>query len=168
MQIERENLKSRLYRFAFNIWPCFFGTGATVTYIAHDFSFIRVRLRLNWRTRNRVGTIFGGSMYASTDPFFMIQLMAILGKDYVVWDKAAAIRFRRPGEGELFVEFHVGPDLIAEVKEKVEQNAEHDFTWRAELKDAAGRVYAEIDKTLYVAKREVYERKKAARAARQQ
>jgi hypothetical protein len=31
-------------------------------------SEVRVRVPLGWRTRNYVGTIFGGSMYGAVDP----------------------------------------------------------------------------------------------------
>lgn len=50
----------------------------------------------SWRTRNYVGTIFGGSLYGALDPI-MIMLIKLLGPEYEVWDKAASIRFRRPG-----------------------------------------------------------------------
>ena len=33
-----------------------------------------------------------GSLYAAVDPIYMIQLIYVLGEEYVVWDKAAEIR----------------------------------------------------------------------------
>lgn len=92
-------------RWAFNFFPAFRGTGAWITYIAWDYLEVRVRLPLSWRTRNYVGTIFGGSMYAAVDPFFMIMLIKRLGPRYVVWDKAASIRFRKPGRSTLYARF---------------------------------------------------------------
>ena len=91
----------------FNLWPCFRGTGARVTHIADDWSELRVRLPLSRRTRNYVGTIFGGSMYAAVDPFQMLMLIQRLGPEYVVWDKAATIRFRQPGRSTLTATFRV-------------------------------------------------------------
>jgi hypothetical protein len=55
-------------RWGFNLFPAFRGTGARVTYIAEDFREMRVKLPLNWRTRNYVGTIFSGSLYGAVDP----------------------------------------------------------------------------------------------------
>src|ERR1700727_1576187 len=92
-------------RLAFNLFPAFRGTGGRVTFVSNDFREIRVRLPLNWRTRNYVGTIFGGSLYGAADPFFMIMLIEILGPDYLVWDKAGAIRFRKPGRSTLHARF---------------------------------------------------------------
>ncbi|HEY3270721.1 MAG TPA: DUF4442 domain-containing protein, partial [Geothrix sp.] len=75
----RESLRTRLFRWAFNVWPCFRGTGARVAFIASDWSEVRIRLPLSWRTRNYVGTIFGGSLYAGVDPFYMLMLIHRLG-----------------------------------------------------------------------------------------
>ena len=71
-------------RWGFNFFPAYRGTGARVTYISGDFREVRVELPLNWRTRNYVGTIFGGSVYGAVDPHYMIMLIKILGKGYVV------------------------------------------------------------------------------------
>src|SRR5438445_9595789 len=92
-----ESMQSRLLRWKFNLFPAYRGTGGRIDYIANDFREVRVRLPLSWRTRNAVGTIYGGSMYGAVDPIYMIMLMSLLGRHYVVWDKAAAIRFPTPG-----------------------------------------------------------------------
>ena len=100
-------MKARWLRLLFNVFPAYRGTGARVTYIAEDFSEVRVKLPLSWRTRNYVGTIFGGSIYGAVDPMYMIMLIKLLGSDYIVWDKAASIRFRKPGRTTLFATFKI-------------------------------------------------------------
>ena len=112
-----ETFRTRLYRWVFNVYPAYRGTGARVTYIAGDWTEVRIRLPLNWRTRNRVKTIFGGSMYGAIDPVYMQMLMHLLGPDYVVWDKAASIRFRRPGREELYATFRLSLDHVAEIRQ---------------------------------------------------
>ena len=62
-----ESWSSRLLRWKFNLFPAYRGTGARIAYIADDFHEVRLRLPLSWRTRNAVGTIFGGSMYGAVD-----------------------------------------------------------------------------------------------------
>lgn len=94
-----ESLRTRLWRWGFNCFPAYRGTGGRVTYIAADWREVRIKLPLNWRTRNYVGTTFGGSLYGAVDPFYMIMLIKLLGPDYIVRDKAAAILFRKPGPG---------------------------------------------------------------------
>lgn len=75
-----ESLKTRFLRWRFNFFPAYRGTGARLTYIADDFHEIRTKLPLNWRTRNYVGTTFGGSLYGAVDPLYMVMLIKILGK----------------------------------------------------------------------------------------
>lgn len=148
-----ESLRTRLTRWGFNLWPCYWGTGARVTFIAADWREVRVRLPLSWRTRNYVGTIFGGSLYGAVDPFFMIMLMKNLGPGYVVWDKAAAIRFRKPGRGTLSATFKLDePDLV-EIRRLLQEQPKLDQTYTIQLVDGAGVVHAEVDKVIHISLR---------------
>jgi acyl-coenzyme A thioesterase PaaI-like protein len=149
----RESLKTKLRRWGFNLFPAYRGTGARLTYVADDFTEIHVRLPLSWRTRNYVGTIFGGSMYGALDPIYMVMLIKQLGRDYVVWDKAATIRFRRPGRTTLRARFRVGPEEVAAIKAELAGRKSLDRVYRVELVDDAGKVHAEVEKTIYIAKR---------------
>jgi len=158
-------LKLFLYRQALNFWPCIRRSGGRVTELAPDFTRLVVQLKLSWRTRNVVGTIFGGSMMASTDPMLMLMLQRILGKGYVVWDKRTVTRFKRPAKSTLQAEFVLTPERLAQVHETVAAQGEADFTWTIQYQDAAGLVHAEFDKTLYVATKAFYKAKMAAREA---
>ncbi len=146
--------RGRSRRWVFNLFPAFRGTGGRVTFISDDFREIRVALPLNWRTRNYVGTIFGGSLYGCVDPFYMIQLIQILGPDYVVWDKAAAIRFLRPGRSTLFARFLVPDEETQAIRKTLETEASVDRVYRIDLADAAGTVHASVEKTIYIRRRD--------------
>jgi acyl-coenzyme A thioesterase PaaI-like protein len=146
----RESLRTRLFRWAFNVWPCFRGTGARVAFIASDWSEVRVRLPLSWRTRNYVGTIFGGSLYAGVDPFYMLMLIHRLGPDCVVWDKAASIRFRKPGRSTLYAAFRVEEAEVEEIRRLLQDQPKVDRTYSVELRDAQGVVHAEVQKVIHI------------------
>ncbi len=133
-----------------NLFPAYRGVGARIDYIAADYREVRVRLRLNWRTRNYVGTIFGGSMYGAIDPVYMIMLLKILGPGYVVWDKAASIRFRKPGRGTLFATFTIDDAEIEAIKAATAGGQSVDRTYHVSLVDAAGVSHADFDKIIYV------------------
>jgi hypothetical protein len=148
-----ESFKTRRFRWGFNFFPAYRGTGGRIAYIADDWREVRVRLPLSWRTRNYVGTIYGGSIYASIDPIYMLMLMKIFGPEYIVWDKAAKIRFRRPGKETLFADFRLPPDETDEIKRLAENARSVDRIYNVELKDKAGVVHAEIEKTLYISKK---------------
>lgn len=158
--------RPRVARFVFNVWPCIRGSGTRVTHIAPDWSELRVKLPLNWRTRNYVGTIFGGSLYASVDPFLMLMLIQRLGPDYVVWDKAATIRFRVPGTSVLRATFGVDDDELTDIRTAVDAaGGTLDRTWRVDLVDSDGVVHAEVEKVLYIATRDADRTRRARRRA---
>jgi len=139
-------------RWGFNLFPACRGTGARVTYIASDYREVRVALPLSWRTRNYVGTIFGGSLYGAVDPMYMIMLIHILGPGYTVWDKAATIRFLRPGRSTLSARFLLEDAEIDEIRRRLESEPSVDRVYTVTLEDAAGVPHAEVTKTVYVRK----------------
>jgi acyl-coenzyme A thioesterase PaaI-like protein len=145
-----ESFASRKMRWGFNLFPAYRGTGGRITYIASDFHEARVRLPLNWRTRNYVGTIFGGSLYGAVDPLYMILLIKILGPDYTVWDKAATIRFLKPGRSTLYARFVIEEEEIQTIRRLLETAPSIDRVYRVDLTDAAGVVHAAVEKTIYI------------------
>ena len=148
-----------------NLAPCIRASGGRVVALSDDFTRLRVKLKLSWLTRNLVGTIYGGSMYSAIDPFYMLMLIRILGRDYIVWDKGATIRFKRPARETLFADFHINEEMLAQVRDEVERRGETTFNWPIALESASGVVHAEFEKTLYVAKKDVYEAKLRQRVA---
>ena len=145
-----ESFASRLVRWKFNLFPAYRGSGARVTYIAGDFREVKIRLPLTWRSRNAVGTIFGGSMYAAVDPIYMIMLMKCLGREYVVWDKAASIRFRKPGRTTLFAEFRLDDAELDAIRSATATGQPLDRTYNVDLVDAEGAVHASVEKLIYI------------------
>lgn len=158
-----DGVPHRIYWHIFNVWPALVGTGGRVTHASEDWTELDVRLPLTWRTRNYVGTIFGGSIYAATDPYAMLMLMRQLGDEYVVWDKGARIAFKRPGDRTLYARFRIGPDVVSEIKRQVDEQNKLDWTYSLDLKDEDGRIYATIDKQLYIAKKDWYQARQERR-----
>jgi len=145
-----ESLSTRAHRWAFNLFPAYRGTGARITHIAADWREVRVSLPLSWRTRNYVGTIFGGSMYGAVDPIYMIMLIKNLGPDYVVWDKAAAIRFKKPGRSTLHARFSLDEAELGAIRQALAEAPVVDREYVVELVDEVGIVHATIDKTVHI------------------
>jgi hypothetical protein len=148
-----ESFETRLLRWKFNLFPAYRGSGARVMYIASDFREVRIRLPLSWRSRNYVGTIFGGAMYSAVDPIYMIMLIRILGSDYVVWDKAATIRFRKPGRSTLYATFRLDETELDAVRSATATGQPVDRTYNVDLADADGVVHASVEKIIYVRKK---------------
>ena len=77
---------------------------------------MRLELPLSWRTRNYVGTIFGGSIYSAVDPIYLLMLIRRLAPDFIVWDKAARIEFLKPGRETLHARFVINDAELAAIR----------------------------------------------------
>jgi len=133
-----------------NLWPPFVGAGIRVVHIAPDMKAVDVEMKLRWWNANYVGTHFGGSLFAMTDAFYMLMVMANLGRDYIVWDKAASIRYRKPGRDTVRAEFRLTDAQLDDVRDKLKTLAKYEPVFTVEVKDEQGTVIAEVEKVLHV------------------
>jgi acyl-coenzyme A thioesterase PaaI-like protein len=154
--------RAQMVRLGFNFHPAFRGTGARVVFVSPDLRHIRVSLPLTWKTRNIVGSLYGGSLFAMTDGAHPMMLMAALGDGYIIWDKAATIRYKKPGTTTLTADFVLEDAELATIRQALAQNHELERTYTVALKDHAGTVYTLVERTVYIAEKNFYRQKTAA------
>ena len=136
-----------------NLWPPFLGAGITVEHIAKDFRHARVRLKHGLLNRNIVGVHFGGSLFAMTDPFFMMMVSQNLGKGYIIWDQASKIEFLKPGKGKVHASFNITQEQLDEIIAAAESGEKILRDFVVDVKDQDDDVVARITKTLYIRKK---------------
>ena len=146
-------MKSKYLKLLLNIYPPYIGAGIHVERIREDHREIVVSMKLRWYNRNYVGTHFGGSLASMTDPFFMLMLMNILGKDYIVWDQAARIQFVRPGRGRVVASFHLNQKQIDEIYVQTRGGAVFRPEYTVNIVDELGEVVAQVVKQEYIRKK---------------
>jgi acyl-coenzyme A thioesterase PaaI-like protein len=146
-------LRTRLYRLFFNWFPAYRSTGAWLTYVDPDWREVRLKLPLTWRTRNYMGTTFGGSMYAAVDPIYAMMLIKALGDDFEVWDRSATIEFEKPGEETLYARFELSDAELDDIRESLDPGEATDRHYSVALVDEAGTTHATVEKTVYVKRR---------------
>lgn len=151
--------RARMVRLGFNLHPAFRGTGGRVVHVARDLRHIRICLPLNRKTKNIVGSIYGGSLFAITDGAHPMMLMAALGDAYIVWDKAASIRYRKPGYTTLYADFLLPEEEISAIRGALVEYPELERTYTVELKDRHGTVHTVVERTVYIAEKNHYRRK---------
>lgn len=133
-----------------SLWFPFLGAGISLSKISDDLRFVRTRLKLRFWNQNYVGTQYGGSMFSMTDPIYMVMLLHNLGKNYIVWDKAASIRYLKPGKTDVTADFHLTEEILANIRQQVDAQEKMDWTTTIHIKDKNGEVIAEVDKVLYI------------------
>lgn len=143
-------LPASVFRHGLNLWPPFRGAGIRVTRVAPDYREIDVALRLRVFNRNYFGTQFGGSLYAMTDPFHALMMVRNLGAGYVVWDKAGAIRYLKPGRGDVFARFRLDVAEIERARAVTGGGEKYEPTYSVDVVDAGGDTVAVVEKTLHI------------------
>lgn len=148
--LRHAGLGPALLRRAMNLWPPFLGAGISVTRIAADYRDVEVRLVLRVLNRNYVGTHFGGSLFAMTDPFFAILVMHNLERDYLVWDKSSGIHFKAPGRSTVWANFSITQAQIDDIQAHTASGEKYEPGFSVDVVDHGGTVVATIDKQLYI------------------
>jgi acyl-coenzyme A thioesterase PaaI-like protein len=148
------SLKTALTKLKMNFWPPLLGAGIRVKNIADDFTSFDVEMKLRPWNKNIHGIHFGGSLFAMTDPTFSFILQTTLGKDYFVVDKDSSIKFLKPGKGTVSAHFNIAAERIQEIKKEADDNFKAEPHFTAQIRDEAGNVVAEVEKTVYVRRRD--------------
>ena len=143
----------RHMRHVMNLWPPFLGAGIRVTRLQPDWRAIDVEMKLRFWNANFVGTHYGGSLYSMADPFYMLMLIENLGRDYIVWDKSASIRFRKPGKGKMLASFRLTEEQVESIRQQLQTQEKVEPTFMVQVKDENGEVVAEVQKLLHVRKK---------------
>ena len=146
--MDHNQLKRRL-----NLYPPYWATGIVVKKISSDFKEAVVQMKMKWYNRNYINTHFGGSLYSMTDPFFMLMLMQILGKEYIVWDKAAYIDFIKPGRGTVTARFVIDKEQIEDIILKTADGQKYLPELTVDIEDQTNNKVARVIKTLYIRKK---------------
>ncbi len=85
-----------------------------------------------------------------TDPFYMLMLLENLGRDYIVWDKAATVRFKRPGKGTVRATFAITEADLEKIRIETASGQKYEPVFKVQVIDAFGTVITEVEKTLYI------------------
>ena len=143
-------MRAPLFKFGLNLWPPFLFAGIHVTVLSADYRYTRVELRQRPWNRNYVGTHFGGSLFAMTDPFWMLLVMQNLGRDYYVWDKAGSIDFIKPGRGTVTADFALDNAILDTLRSATDSGEKYLHWFDTDVHDRSGDVVARVRKQLYI------------------
>lgn len=160
--------KQTLFKAGFNLSPMYRRSTGRILSVSSDLHEVKVKLPISYRNKNYVGSIFGGSLFSAVDPIPMVQLINILGNEYVVWDKSASIQFKAPAKEDVYADFQYTEEELAGIRGRVDRDRETEVRKVTLLTDkSGGRTFCEVEKTLYVADKAFYKEKLRARTAGQ-
>lgn len=142
-----------LFRLALTLYPPYLGTGIAVRTVSPDFRRIEVGMKTRFYNRNAYGTHFGGSLYSMCDPFYALMLHHLLGPGYRVWDRRAAIEYRKPGRGLVTAVFEWSDAQVEAIRAATRDGSKHEPERTVVIRDTDGDTVAEVTKTLHVRRR---------------
>jgi len=140
-------------KYVLNVYPPYLGAGIRVTHIADDWREIHVAMKLRWYNRNMGRTHFGGSLYAMAEPHFMLMLLQLLGREYIVWDKSADVEFVSPGTGTVRSVAKITDQDLMAIKENTADGRKYLPEFNLQVVDEKDKVVARIRKIIYVRKK---------------
>lgn len=153
--------KHKLFKYGFNFSPMYKRSTAKIIMVSDDLFNVRIKLPLSYKNKNYANSIFGGSMFSAVDPIPMVQLINIIGTNYVVWDKSAEVVFKKPAKENLYANFNYSEKELAEIKEQVSKENEIEIIKTTQLTNKEGtKVYCEVKKTIYIADKAFFKQKR--------
>jgi acyl-coenzyme A thioesterase PaaI-like protein len=153
--------KNTLFKYGLNFSPMYKRSTAKIVEVSDDLLNVRIKLPISYKNKNYVNSIFGGSMFSAVDPIPMVQLINLVGTNYVVWDKSAEIFFKKPAKEDLFANFNYSLEELTEIKEQVSRDNEIEIIKLTKLTNKDGnKIYCEIRKTIYIADKDFFKQKR--------
>ncbi len=153
------NSSHKLFKIIFNASPMYRRSTGQVTNVLPGFWRVDIKIPISYKNRNFAGTIFGGSLFSATDPIYVVQLLQIIGKGYIVWDKSSIVKFKRPANEDAYASFIFNENEVAEIKRKVASDGETEILKTVLISNKEGKVFCEINKTIYIADKKFYKEK---------
>lgn len=141
---------------ALRLYPPFFFQRIWVRRFHPDFRHVDIRVSRSVLNRNSNGSIFGGTIFAATDPFYVLlfdQLFKRKGYDTVVWLKSGAIRFIKPAYTSLRIQIRILPADIVEAEAALQTVGKFIKTFKISVVDRNGVLCAEAENEVYVRNR---------------
>ncbi len=153
--------KPKLFKYGFNLSPMYRRSTARITNVSKDLLEVKIKLPISYKNKNYVNSIFGGSMFSAVDPIPMVQLIHLIGEEFIVWDKAAEISFKRPAKENLYADFTYSMDELDDIKNRVTQENEVEIVKTTLLTNKEKTiVFCEVHKTVYISSKEYFKAKK--------
>jgi hypothetical protein len=143
-------MRARWLKLALNLWPPFRAARIRVLAFADDYRSAEVELRMGLLNRNFMGTHFGGSLYAMTDPFHVLMLLHLMGREYRVAHAGARIEFLAPAKGTVRARFEISETRLTALRALARDGEKHLEEFFVEVNDSRGEVIARVVHVVYI------------------
>lgn len=134
-----------------NLYPPLLVSRVVVKSVSADFQRVKVVVKKSILNRNLHGTIFGGSIFSSADPFHALMYWQVLKKKGLhaqVWLKCAEIHYIKPGNTDLHMEFVLEDSDIEVALHDLKQSGKSDRKHETRIFNAHRELVAIVNSTV--------------------
>jgi hypothetical protein len=117
------------------------------------FRGVDVKVSKSLFNNNYNGSIFGGTIYAATDPFYALlfdQLLQRKGFKVRVWLKSASIQYLKPGRTNLFFTIAITDHMLDEATTTLQSNGKFIKAYPMEIFNKEGELCATVMNEVYI------------------
>ena len=117
------------------------------------FRGVDVKINKSLFNKNYNGSIFGGTIYAATDPFYALlfdQLLQREGFKVRVWLKSASIQYLKPGRSTLYFTIIVTDEMLNDAITALNTTGKFVKAYPMEIKNKQGEICATVMNEVYV------------------
>jgi Domain of unknown function (DUF4442) len=115
-------ISENLGKWLINAYPPFVFNRIKIKHFGKGYRSCKVRIRKSFLNRNMNGTIFGGSLFSASDPFYAILYWQIFERKKLkvqTWLKSAHIQYLKPADCDLFLDFNLSEQDIEEAEKSL-------------------------------------------------
>lgn len=146
-------VSARTLTWALRFYPPLFFQRIWVRGFHMDFRQVDIKVTRSILNRNSNGSIFGGTIFAATDPFYSLmfdQIFKRKGYKTIVWLKSSNIQYIKPAYSSLFFSIHITDADIDEVETALNNYGKFTKTFRISVYDRHGVECAAADNEVYI------------------
>lgn len=134
-------------------YPPMFFQRIWVKKVHPGFKGIDVKINRSLFTSNLGNSIFGGTIFSATDPFYALlfgQIMQHKGFKITVWLKSAQIQYIKPGRTDLFYTITISDEMIADAERALQTEGKFIKMYPIEIFDRHGELCATALNEVYI------------------
>jgi hypothetical protein len=117
------------------------------------FKGIDIKINRSLFTSNLGNSIFGGTIFSASDPFYALlfgQIMQHKGYKITVWLKSAQIQYIKPGRTDLFYTITISDEMIADAEKALQTEGKFIKMYPIEIFDRQGELCATALNEVYI------------------
>ena len=134
-----------------NLYPPLLVSRVVVKSVSQNFQKVNVIVKKSLLNLNLHGTIFGGSIFSSADPFHALMYWQVLkkrGLHVQVWLKRAEILYIKPGNTDLHMEFILEDIDIEQATRELQVSGKVDREHETRIFNARHELVAIVNSTV--------------------